>query len=119
VIEAAVWLHTDQLSVLAVGKAVKVSPPLAPHPVTAFGFVAKAVEKAEVVAKPVMVTVAVVVQVLAAMAVVGKAIAIFVIPVPAGVTHVDTACNTPLTVVGAATESVWPAVGSTEGSTTR
>ena len=71
---ALVWLQTDQLMVLAVGQAVKVSPPVAPQPLTALGFDAKAVAKADVGVRPVMVTVAGGVQVLAAMALVGMGI---------------------------------------------
>ena len=49
-------------------------PPLEPHPLTAFGLVAKAVVKVEVVARPVIVAVAGVVQVLAPIEEVGSVI---------------------------------------------
>jgi hypothetical protein len=78
--DAAVELQTLQLRVFAVGHAVKVRPPVDPHPVTAFGLVAKAVVKVEVVAKPVMVAVAGVVQVFAAIALVGIVTVILAMP---------------------------------------
>jgi hypothetical protein len=72
VIEAEVWLQTDQFNVLADGHAVNARPPFTPQPVTAFGLVANAVSNAEVVARPVIVFVAAVVHVFAAIAVVGR-----------------------------------------------
>src|SRR5580704_12487617 len=63
--------------VFAVGQAVKVSPPVAPQPVMALGFDAKAVLKVEVAVRPVIVAVAGEVQELAAMAPVGMGIWMF------------------------------------------
>jgi hypothetical protein len=99
--DAAVELQTLQLRVFAVGHAVKVRPPVDPHPVTAFGLVAKAVVKVEVVAKPVMVAVAAVVQVFAAIALVGIVTVILAIPLAVTVQVLPRVQVTPLTVVDA------------------
>ena len=76
---AAVALQIDQLSVFAVGHAVKLRPPFAPHPLIALGFVENAVLKAEVAKSPVMPAVAGVVQLLAGTAAVGRVITMFTI----------------------------------------
>jgi hypothetical protein len=83
VIEVAVTLHTFQFSVFAVGQVLTWRPPVEPQPTAALGFVANVGMKTEVVATPVIVTVAGAVQVLAGIAAVGSVI--FTLAITAGV----------------------------------
>lgn len=47
-IDAELWLQTDQFIFPLVGHRVRTRPPLEPHPVTELGFEAKAVANDEV-----------------------------------------------------------------------
>lgn len=80
-------MQTCQFKVFAVGRISSASPPVAPQPVIAAAFVDGLAENTDVVATPVMVTVASVLradpkQVLAAIAVVGKTTWTLAMPLP-------------------------------------